>query len=185
MDSDDVLKADLEKARAECQRLREENASLRLRIDNHHVSTSSNPSALAPQINQATQAPATVRIDSPPELKVSLFRNLFRGRHDVYAVRWEGKNGRTGYSPAGIREWEQAPSARQGHEEIISPQQAISSERGSDQRSSARKANHRGLSSPARRYLLVRSGRFRQEKLGTGCLRILEDVSRDWRTCVA
>ena len=87
MDSDDVLKADLEKARAECERLREENAHLRLRVGDHHVSTTSKPPALPPQINQATQAPATVRIDSPPELKVSLFMNLFRGRGDVYAVR--------------------------------------------------------------------------------------------------
>src|SRR6266478_8590344 len=70
-------------------------------------------------------------------------------------------------------------------EEIISPQQAVPSERGSDQRSSARKANHRSLSSPAGRYLLVRSSRLRQENLGIRCLRIFEDVSGDWRACVA
>ncbi len=115
MDSDDVLKAELKKARAECERLREENTKLRLRVGEHNGKPASKPQALAPQINQATQAAATVRTDSPPELKVSLFMNLFRGRDDVYAVRWEGKNGRTGYSPAGIREWDQAISARHGH----------------------------------------------------------------------
>lgn len=31
---------------------------------------------------------------------------LFRGRDDVYAGRWEEKNGRTGYSPAPICEYE-------------------------------------------------------------------------------
>src|SRR3989442_6207214 len=40
--------------------------------------------------------------------------DLFRGRDDVYAARWEGRNGRTGYSPAGIREWSRANSVGQG-----------------------------------------------------------------------
>lgn len=39
---------------------------------------------------------------------------MFRGREDVYAVRWEGRSGKTGYSPAGIREWDQAGSAGRG-----------------------------------------------------------------------
>ena len=38
--------------------------------------------------------------------KVSLFRRLFRGRQDVYAVRWESKTtGRSGYAPACANEW--------------------------------------------------------------------------------
>jgi superfamily II DNA or RNA helicase len=37
---------------------------------------------------------------------VKLFRSLFRGRDDVYAVRWEGRNnGKAGYSPAHRRVW--------------------------------------------------------------------------------
>ena len=32
--------------------------------------------------------------------KIKLFRSLFREREDMYAVRWEGKNGKSGYSPA-------------------------------------------------------------------------------------
>jgi hypothetical protein len=40
---------------------------------------------------------------STPEQKIALFRSLFRGREDVYAVRWETKNGKFGYSPAGTR----------------------------------------------------------------------------------
>lgn len=36
-----------------------------------------------------------------------MFRSLFRGREDVYALRWESKNGRSSYSPACVREWEQ------------------------------------------------------------------------------
>jgi superfamily II DNA or RNA helicase len=38
--------------------------------------------------------------------KVALFRKLFRGRTDVYPIRWEGKNsGKSGYSPACANEW--------------------------------------------------------------------------------
>jgi hypothetical protein len=65
------------------------------------------------------QPSASVTADSRPELKVSLFRNLFRGRDDVYAVRWEGRNGRTGYSPAGIREWNRASLVRQGKKRSV------------------------------------------------------------------
>jgi hypothetical protein len=38
--------------------------------------------------------------------KIKLYRSLFRGREDVYAVRWESKNGRAGYSPACANEWD-------------------------------------------------------------------------------
>ena len=37
--------------------------------------------------------------------KVKLFASLFRGREDVYPVRWESKAGKSGYSPACANEW--------------------------------------------------------------------------------
>jgi superfamily II DNA or RNA helicase len=38
--------------------------------------------------------------------KVALFRRLFRGRSDVYPVRWESKTtGKSGYAPACVNEW--------------------------------------------------------------------------------
>ncbi|MBU6223875.1 MAG: DEAD/DEAH box helicase family protein [Burkholderiales bacterium] len=38
--------------------------------------------------------------------KVILFRRLFRGRTDVYPIRWEGKtSGKSGYAPACANEW--------------------------------------------------------------------------------
>lgn len=38
--------------------------------------------------------------------KVALFRRLFRGRTDVYPIRWESKTtGKTGYTPACSNEW--------------------------------------------------------------------------------
>lgn len=38
--------------------------------------------------------------------KVTLFRRLFRGRMDVYPIRWESKTtGKSGYAPACANEW--------------------------------------------------------------------------------
>lgn len=39
------------------------------------------------------------------EEKVALFRRLFRGRTDVYPIRWQSKSGKSGYSPACQNEW--------------------------------------------------------------------------------
>ena len=41
-----------------------------------------------------------------PDDKISLFRSLFRGREDVYSVRWESQKGKSGYSPACANEWD-------------------------------------------------------------------------------
>ncbi len=113
MGNDEILKVELEKAVAECERLREENARLKRR-DGQAPVTRTSRAEQASAHNTNVRTSATVTADSPPELKVSLFRSLFRGRDDVYALRWEGRSGRTGYSPAGIREWDQAPSAGRG-----------------------------------------------------------------------
>lgn len=44
--------------------------------------------------------------NSPPEEKISLFRSLFRGRCDVYPLRFESRRtGRSGYQPACANEW--------------------------------------------------------------------------------
>jgi len=47
-----------------------------------------------------------VNQQSPAEVKITLFRSLFRGREDVYPRRFENrKTGKTGYSPACGNEW--------------------------------------------------------------------------------
>ena len=53
---------------------------------------------------------ATVDVQYTPsalntDQKVALFRRLFRGRTDLYPVRWESKAGKTGYAPACANEW--------------------------------------------------------------------------------
>ncbi|GGB48681.1 DEAD/DEAH box helicase [Oceanisphaera marina] len=42
-----------------------------------------------------------------PSQKVELFQQLFIGRTDVHAIRWEGTNGRSGYAVACENEWVQ------------------------------------------------------------------------------
>lgn len=36
---------------------------------------------------------------------LALFRSLFKGRTDIYPIRWEGKSGKSGYAPACANEW--------------------------------------------------------------------------------
>ncbi len=51
-------------------------------------------------------SPARSSSNLSPNQKVKLYRNLFRGRDDVYPRMWiSSKNGRKGYSPACGNEW--------------------------------------------------------------------------------
>lgn len=57
-----------------------------------------------PQLQSSPSAPEPARLSTGE--KVALFRRLFRGRTDVYPVRWEGKtSGKAGYAPACANEW--------------------------------------------------------------------------------
>jgi superfamily II DNA or RNA helicase len=42
---------------------------------------------------------------SPVHRKIELFRSLFVGREDVYAVKWRNRKGVSGFSPACANEW--------------------------------------------------------------------------------
>jgi len=44
--------------------------------------------------------------------KVALFRSLFRGREDVYAIRWQMKNGEWGYRPDDKKDWKAVLASR-------------------------------------------------------------------------
>lgn len=49
---------------------------------------------------------ATITKDSSLAEKIALFRSLFKGREDVYALRWESrKSGKSGFQPACRNEW--------------------------------------------------------------------------------
>lgn len=47
-----------------------------------------------------------VHMHSTPAEKVRFFMELFRGRRDVYARRWQNKEGKSGFSFACMNEWE-------------------------------------------------------------------------------
>jgi len=68
------------------------------------------PTQAANSEQAAQPAHLSLQQPEPPRLstseKVALFRRLFRGRTDVYPVRWESTStGKSGYAPACANEW--------------------------------------------------------------------------------
>jgi superfamily II DNA or RNA helicase len=109
MPDQDNIQERLKTVQEECRRLREENADLRATLGINQ----SPPKEPVPQAVPVPNLSSTTRSGvSTPEEKISLFRNLFRGREDVFAIRWEGKGGKSGYSPAGIMDWRAIHVAR-------------------------------------------------------------------------
>src|SRR6267143_305318 len=99
----------LKSAQEECDRLRAENARLRAMLGiQDSVSKDPGPTA----IPIVSVSDSNIAAPSTPEKKISLFRSLFRGREAVYAIRWEGKRGNSGYSPAGVMDWRAVHVAR-------------------------------------------------------------------------
>jgi superfamily II DNA or RNA helicase len=101
------LKKQLTDLKLENKKLLEENIKLKDLINkdkpetfqrtpvNSEVQKKSQPHVHEQVINQ----------QSPNGSKVRLFRNLFRGRDDVYPIRWESQKGKSGYSPVCVNEW--------------------------------------------------------------------------------
>jgi hypothetical protein len=87
----------LAKALSENSRLLAENQRLRKLLD---IRSKIPGIALGSEIKQ----PPVLHSRSTSDEKIRLFRSLFRGREDVYAVRWEGKAGKSGYSPAYVKD---------------------------------------------------------------------------------
>ena len=87
--TDELLAA----AVAEADRLRAENERLRKLL---RIRESCPEVILASEMETKLQTGFCLSADD----KIKLFRSLFRGREDVYAVRWEGRKGKSGYSPA-------------------------------------------------------------------------------------
>lgn len=112
MEDFESLSETLARITIERDRLREENSRLRELLNqagSHRVLTTEDR-RLPPKQVIAEETPHT-RVETPkselsiPE-KISLFRSLFRGRQDVYAIRFETANGKAGYSPACRRDWD-------------------------------------------------------------------------------
>ena len=81
----------------EVQRLQEENLRLRSLLITHGIPIPevANPTGPPPRISGSESNP---KVGTAAQ-RITLFRSLFRGRNDVYAIRWENADGRTGYMP--------------------------------------------------------------------------------------
>ena len=104
--SEDRLRSAVE----ECERLLKENVRLRTMLGIPELAGGETT------LHSGSDQDNSAKSNSPstPEEKIKLFRGLFRGRDDIYAVRWEGRGGKSGYSPAGIMDWRAIHSARPG-----------------------------------------------------------------------
>jgi len=77
--------------------LQAENARLVALLEAHGVAWRLAPPRAAPNAESSRLSTAD---------KVALFRRLFRGRDDVFPIRWESRTtGKSGYSPACANEW--------------------------------------------------------------------------------
>lgn len=88
---------------SEMDQLRRENARLIGLLEAHGIAWRSGEPAPTEPAPLAEADPA--KGPSSTQEKVTLFRRLFRGRDDVYALRWQSGSGRSGYAPACANEW--------------------------------------------------------------------------------
>ena len=98
---------------AESSALREENEILKARLG------ITDPSRPNPHRDPKNHLSLAYEATEPPEIKpqpgipsqldpvekIRLFMSLFKGREDVYAKRWQNREGRAGYTPVCRNEW--------------------------------------------------------------------------------
>lgn len=111
------LKEELEKALVKIKRLENENEKLRrlLEMKSDRLKTYSGEELTSQKVTSERpclkivnrQDTHTVNSKSSPQEKIALFRDLFKGREDVFALRWTNKDGKSGYSPACKNDWKQ------------------------------------------------------------------------------
>lgn len=90
----------------ELDQLRRENARLIGLLETHGIAWS--PGTPGPSEPAPISLQAPVKGPASTQEKLTLFRRLFRGRGDVYALRWQStSSGRSGYGPACANEWRQ------------------------------------------------------------------------------
>ncbi len=97
----------------EVRRLVEENARLRSLLIAHGIPI---PEAARPTLQPPQASHSALEARKPgiatAEQRIALFRSLFRGREDIYAIRWENNDGRSGYMPKADRDWKSYLSAK-------------------------------------------------------------------------
>jgi len=86
----------------ELQLLREENSRLKRLLTSYGIAWEDSQ-VLEPEALLTEPIPSLTQFTTTD--KIRLFRKLFRGRSDVYPLRWESSKGLSGYSPACGNEW--------------------------------------------------------------------------------
>ena len=85
--------------------LERERAEIVVEIDTLRSARSEKTAAI--KVVPSARAGDPIDRNSPIEKKIALFRRLFRGRSDVFPIRWENRTtGRSGYAPACANEWQ-------------------------------------------------------------------------------
>jgi len=93
---------------AENKALKEENEILKARLG-----ITAPPQPTPPQVPEKQgplaleppESPPIISFQPDPAEKIRLFMSLFKGRGDVYAKRWQNRQGRAGYAPVCRNEW--------------------------------------------------------------------------------
>ena len=101
----------------ENDRLKAENKKLKEQLSNFSVPDENKSGIIASTISAGIDIEndykstfkknnsTSINNKSKPSEKIKLFMSLFKGREDVFAQRWQNKNGISGYSPVCANEW--------------------------------------------------------------------------------
>ncbi|MFD1037083.1 DEAD/DEAH box helicase family protein [Virgibacillus byunsanensis] len=86
------LELQLQKALKENEHLQDENNRLKQLLKHHNI--------IPTLENKQNDTSKIQSREKKIRSRIELFRDLFKGREDVFAVRWKSKKGKSGYSPA-------------------------------------------------------------------------------------
>jgi hypothetical protein len=90
---------------AENQALKEENLALKARLGLAEPPETRPTEERVQQDASPSEPSFPLKAGANPTEKIRLFMSLFKGRDDLYAKRWESKEGRAGYAPVCLNEW--------------------------------------------------------------------------------
>lgn len=92
------LENQLQQAKQEIKQLKLGNQKLKALLIQHNINVDASVSINKSKISKSNAEKLKERLE--------IFKSLFKGRTDVYAVRWESKTGKSGYIPACKFEWQ-------------------------------------------------------------------------------
>jgi superfamily II DNA or RNA helicase len=103
---------------SELESLRRENAALRQQLGLAAAEAAVQPLVPSAELPLEDRSQPALDKASAEQDKIALFRSLFRGREDVYALRWVNeRSGKKGYAPACEDPW----SLRKGQPRVYLP----------------------------------------------------------------